>query len=238
MGLAEKVNPGFAYFDKPWLLAILILPLTLAGTGGVFYTLYDSGTTTCTVEGAYETKTGNMDQQIEFYNQVMVTPKVLSGTNVALRLAADPRSKVEYTATYCVDFAREPIAMVGSMQNGRYEIQDMVCRFPSPQQLQAAGYEMKWCPGQWESESTMYETTHKSAERCGGAWGGKTKFKDNLEVLSGPSKPFSVQATWEARTCTTTYPTAGDSLGQTLGYTLYIEMCHRTRAPLRYIISI
>ena len=55
MGLAEKVNPGFAYFDKPWLLAILILPLTLAGTGGVFYTLYDSGTTTCTVEGAYRT---------------------------------------------------------------------------------------------------------------------------------------------------------------------------------------
>ena len=238
MGLAEKVNPGFAYFDKPWLLAILVLPLSIAGTGGVFYSLYHSETKVCTADGAYETKMGNMDQHIEFYNQVMVTPKVLSKTNVDLRLAADPRSKVEYTATFCVDYAREPVALVGSQQNGQYEIRDAVCRFPSEQELQAAGYQMKWCPGQWEGESTMYETTHKFAERCGGAWNGQTKFKDNLEVLSGPSKPFLLTVTWEARTCTTTYPTAGSSLGQTLGYTLYIEVCHRTRAPLRYIISI
>ena len=31
MSLAEKVNPAFAYFDKPWLLAGFVLPLTIAG---------------------------------------------------------------------------------------------------------------------------------------------------------------------------------------------------------------
>ena len=40
MGLAEKINPGFAYFDKPWLFGLLVGPLMLLGLIVAFIVSY------------------------------------------------------------------------------------------------------------------------------------------------------------------------------------------------------
>ena len=90
---------------------------------------------------------------------------------------------------------------------------------------------MKWCPGDWERESRMWRTTHKHARRCGNAWDGSSIFDANGNYLSGPTKAFNLAYEYTIQTCTTTYPTPTSAVGQTLGYTLIVEVCRVTPRP-------
>jgi hypothetical protein len=180
MGIAEKVNPGFAYFNKPWLFALFVAPLTFGGVTGIFVSLLNDCTTTCIYDGKTESIVANWPQIGELYDQIK-NPPIMSAAN---RLNRPPRTTVTYESTFCVSYGREQRTTI---EGGPYdgEILDFVCALPSPDQFESWPGEVTWCDDEnWEGESGLYKRdkdagTEFAANPCGNAWNGASEFDYN-----------------------------------------------------------
>ena len=173
----QKINPGFGYFDKPWLLGLFVGSLTLSGFIGLYLAFQLDCNELCTKEGQIVERTMRQSEVLEMYHQI-ITPACESSRET------NGCTFTSFKADVCIMYGRAPYTFVDPKEKyyselpvTMREIRENICaiapddhilsvskwnaarkgthmnnRHPSRPQGTIDVPGMHWCEGAWEQE--------------------------------------------------------------------------------------
>ena len=228
MGIAEKINPGFAYFDKPWLLALFVAPLTLAGGVGLLLFFQTSCTTVCTLDESDAYTLTRINEAITLWRDIIKPPCNERDCSFA-----------SFEADFCIHSARNFI--IRNTAVGQ-EISEGICQMASDEKMAGAGYGEQqyehpdsggsvsvsgfhWCDGDWERENGFYTTRNPTPPGCGSSIDGTTVTDPVTgEYVSGNSVTFNLHYHYRRETCNAVCPTVFEAFSDANANLKYIEL--------------
>ena len=228
MGIAEKVNPGFAYFDKPWLLALFVAPLTLAGGVGLLLFFQTSCTSVCALEERDAYTLTRINEAINLYRDIVQPP-------------CNDRdcSFSTFKADFCIYSGRR--LTIRDTAVGSEEISEDLCQMGSDDNFITAGYGpqrykhnnggivdasgLHWCDGSWERENGFYTTRNPTPPGCGRSIDGTTVTDPVTgRYLSGNSVTFNLHYHYRRETCKAICPSFFEAFSDANANLKYVEL--------------
>ena len=228
---ARFINPGFAFFDKPWLFALLVFNLTLAGGITLFAIFANSCKVVC-----------DMDQKC------MAT---LTHVNMFFDLWGDfvkpPCDEVEcafesFQADFCIMSGRRLAYNVNNK-----EIYDDICMLPDNEILRhyfpakdevlekarhpivgtggkVVTSALQWCEGEhWERERKFYEEMNPPS--CGNSVADDYEMDEKTgRQIGGTWVPWMVHYCYHTKTCKKTCPTTLEAISDANANLKYVEL--------------
>jgi hypothetical protein len=235
MGIAEKVNPGFAYFDKPWLLALFVAPLTLAGGVGLLLFFQTSCTSVCALEERDAYTLTRINEAITLWRDITKPPCNERDCSFA-----------SFEADFCIysgrNFILRDTACASSACGVAQEISEGICQIASDKVMFKAGYGPQqykhpksggsvdvsgfhWCDGSWERENGFYTTRSPTPPWCGRSIDGTTVTDPVTGVyLSGNSLTFNLHYHYRRETCKAICPSFFEAFSDANANLKYVEL--------------
>ena len=223
---ARFINPGFAFFDKPWLFALLVFNLTLAGGITLFAIFASTCSTICSFDGKWVSTVTNGYDLAGLFEQYITPPY---------------DEKFDYfEANFCLAVGRDFLWDANNV-----ELFEGVCRlhpdhvwreiFPARNyRLEEAKYldgtggnvktsPMEWCPGSYEAEQQWY---NQDTFWCGASTTGDFKWDESnpTRQRAGRSVPFRLGFQYSVKTCYKTCPTTLEALSDANANLKYVEL--------------
>ena len=226
---ARFINPGFAFFDKPWLFAVLVFNLTLAGGIMLFAIFASTCSTVCSIDEKEMYGTTNGPQLFTLYEQYVTPP------------CDEAKCRFEsFEAKFCIRNGRDLL-----WDEHNREVFEGVCKLPSDEmmrtvfparryRLEKAQYldgsggnvetsALEWCPGNYESEQKWYK--RDQAWWCGASTIPGDYVADEYgRQVEGRTVPFNLAFHYSVKTCYKTCPTALEALSDANANLKYVEL--------------